>query len=102
MADDLETRVETLDETMRRVLGVIDALAAQQARIDNAVMALLEAQMENERRFKETDERFRRTDQRLEERSKETDERFRRTDERIAHLVSAIGELVRQWSERKA
>ena len=77
MAEKLSTRVE-------RVERLIEVLAEKQARLDDVLVLLTEAQIKTEERFRETDERFRRTDERLSQ-----------TDERIDKLVSAIGEMLR-------
>jgi len=70
MAEKLSTRVE-------RVERLIELLAEKQARLDDVLVLLTEAQIKTEERFRETDERF------------------RQTDERIDKLVSAIGEMLR-------
>ncbi len=59
-------------------------LADKQAKLDDVVVVLADAQIKTEARFRETDERFRKTD-----------ERFRETDARIEKLVVAIGEFLR-------
>jgi hypothetical protein len=90
MADDLNARVDRLEEHERHIWAVLDALAVKQQQIDEVLAIIADAQVENERRFRETDERFR-----------QTDERFRRTDERIDKLVSAIGEYIRKRDAEK-
>jgi chromosome segregation ATPase len=77
MPEKLSTRVE-------RVERLIEVLAEKQAKLDDVLVLLTEAQIKTEERFRETDERFRRTDERLSQ-----------TDERIDKLVSAIGEMLR-------
>jgi hypothetical protein len=52
-------------------------LAEKQARLDDVLVVLTEAQIKTEERFRETDERF------------------RDTDARIGKLVVAIGEFLR-------
>ncbi|MBZ5725364.1 MAG: hypothetical protein LAP87_10230 [Acidobacteriia bacterium] len=112
MPEDLNARVERLEEGERRAWAAIEALADKQERLDDVLVLLAEAQAKTEVRFRETDvrfrdieERFRDTDARfrdveerfrdVEERFRETDARFRDTDVRIDKLVSAIGELIR-------
>jgi hypothetical protein len=70
MAETLNTRVTRLEYLM----GV---LAEKQARLDDALVALTDAQIKTEERFRETDQRF------------------RETDARIEKLVVAIGEFLR-------
>jgi predicted translin family RNA/ssDNA-binding protein len=84
MPEKLSTRVE-------RVERLIEVLAEKQAKRDDVLVLLTEAQIKTEERFRETDERFRRTDERF----RRTDERLSQTDERIDKLVSAIGEMLR-------
>jgi uncharacterized protein YukE len=99
LADNLNERVTTLEESMKRAFTAIEALAEKEARLDDALATLLEsqiqmqeAQLKTEQRFQETDELFRQTEQRF----RETDERFRQTDERIEKLVIAMGEFLRR------
>jgi chromosome segregation ATPase len=81
----LAERTATHDDQIARAWVAIDNLADKQAKLDDALLTLTEAQIANEERWKQTEERW-----------KQTDERFRQTDERIGKLVSAIGELVRR------
>jgi hypothetical protein len=53
-------------------------LAEKQAKLDDTVLLLTDAQIKTQEQFRETDRRF------------------RETDERIDKLVSAIGELIRR------
>jgi len=77
MPETLNARVTRLEEFMGRAFTAIEALADKEAKLDDLLATLTEAQIK-------TEERFRRTD-----------ERFQRTDERIDKLVSAIGEMLR-------
>jgi hypothetical protein len=102
MPDKLSTRVDKLEQSMASLIAVVETIADKQARLDDVVVLLTEAQIKTElrfqqvenlieKRFVETDERFRQ----LEQRFRETDDRARQTDERIDRLVSAIGEMLR-------
>jgi hypothetical protein len=82
MPDDLNSRVDRLEERERHVWAVLDALAVKQQQLDEVLAAIADAQVENERRFRETDERF------------------RQTDARIDKLVSAIGEYIRRRDDK--
>jgi chromosome segregation ATPase len=99
VADNLNSRVATLEESMRRAFAAIEALADKQAKLDDALATLLDAQIrlqeeqiKTEQRFQQTEQRFQQTEQRFQQ----TDERFRQTDERIAKLVIAMGEFLRR------
>jgi DNA repair ATPase RecN len=113
------TRVTSLEESMRRAFTAIEALTEKEKKLDDVLVLLTEAQIatqqslqetdrrfretdsrfqETDRRFQETDRRFRNTDARIEklvESQMQTEEQFRRTDARIESLVSALGELLR-------
>lgn len=71
MAESPNTRVTRLE-------GLVAVLAESQAKLDDVLVLLTEAQIRTEQRFQETDERFRKTDQRIET------------------LVSAIGQMLRR------
>jgi len=77
------------EERFARIESAIDRVSDNQARLDDALVTLAEAQIESVRRFNafvdETNKRF-----------QQTDERFRQTGERIDNLVSAIGALIRE------
>ena len=82
---------ETVNERVTRLEYLMGVLADKQARLDDVLVVLAEAQIKlaeaqikTEQQFRETDERFRKTD-----------ERFRDTDARIEKLVVAIGEFLR-------
>jgi chromosome segregation ATPase len=110
MADDLNSRVDRLEEHERHIWAVLDALSVKQQELDEVLAAIADAQAENAKRFRETEQRFRETEQRFREtderfrevaeRFRETDERFRETDARIDKLVSAIGEFIRRDGEK--
>jgi chromosome segregation ATPase len=112
MAEALNTRVTSLEESMRRAFTAIEALTEKEKRLDDVLVLLTEAQIatqrsfqETERRFEETERRFRETNARIdrlvesqmqtEDRFRQTDERFRQIGERVENLVSAIGALLR-------
>src|SRR5881397_863985 len=65
MADNLNTRVSQLEESMARAFRAIEALADKEEKLDDALTALIEAQLKTEQRFRETDQHFRETDQRF-------------------------------------
>ena len=71
MAEKFGTRVERLE-------NLVGVLAEKQAKLDDVLVLLTEAQIKTEEHFQEVGQRF------------------RETDERIGKLVSAIGELVRR------
>jgi anti-sigma factor ChrR (cupin superfamily) len=77
MPETFNTRVTRLEEYMGRAFNAIEALADKQAKLDDVLATLTEAQIKTE------------------ERLQETGERFRETGERIDKLVSSIGELIR-------
>lgn len=92
MADDLNSRVAQLEESMRRAFTAIEALADKQAKLDDSLATLLDAQIRLQEEQIKTEQRFQQTDERF----RQTDERFRQTDERIAKLVVAMGEFLRR------
>ena len=83
---------ETQNTRVTRLEGLVGILAEKQAKLDDVLVLLTEAQIRTEERFQETEERFREVAKRFQE----TDERFRQTDERIEKLVSAIGKMLRK------
>jgi chromosome segregation ATPase len=105
MAESLNTRVTSLEESMRRVFTALDALTEKEKKLDDVLVLLTEAQIATEQRFQETDRRFQETNTRIDklvesqmrtdERFRQTDGLFRETDARIKNLVSAIGEMLR-------
>ena len=78
MPESVEERVARLEESMASAFRAIEALTEKEAKLDEVIVLLTEAQIETQKKFQETDERF------------------RRTDERIDKLVSAIGEFLRR------
>ena len=89
---------ETINTRVTRLENLMGRLAEKQEKLDDVLVLLTEAQIkteerfqETERRFQETERRFQRTDARMEELAKAQ----LQTGERIEHLVSAIGELLR-------
>ena len=75
----------TVEAHISHITATLEIIAENQHRLDEALVTLVDAQIQTQQRFAEVAERF-----------AETDRRFADTDERIARLVSAIGELVRQ------
>jgi chromosome segregation ATPase len=113
MPGTLNTRVTSLEESMRRAFTAIEALTEKEKKLDDVLVLLTEAQIatqqsfeETERRFQETERRFQETDRRFQETDKrfqETDKRFRETDARIDKLVESqmqTDERFRQTGER--
>ena len=82
---------ETVNTRVTRLENLMGRLAEKQERLDDVLVLLTEAQIKTEERFQETERRFQRTDARMEELAKAQ----LQTGERIEHLVSAIGELLR-------
>jgi hypothetical protein len=102
MPETLNTRVTSLEESMRRVFTALDALTEKEKKLDDVLVLLTEAQIatqqsfqETERRFQETDKRFQETDRRIEALAQKLTESHLHLDERISNLVSAIGEFIR-------
>jgi predicted nucleic acid-binding Zn-ribbon protein len=82
---------ETINTRVTRLENLMGRLAEKQEKLDDVLVLLTEAQIKTEERFQETERRFQRTDARMEELAKAQ----LQTGERIEHLVSAIGELLR-------
>ena len=82
---------ETINTRVTRLENLMGRLAEKQEKVDDVLVLLTEAQIKTEERFQETERRFQRTDARMEELAKAQ----LQTGERIEHLVSAIGELLR-------
>jgi hypothetical protein len=68
---------ETVNQRITRLEYLMGVLAEKQARLDDVLVVLTEAQIKTEERFRETDQRF------------------RDADARIEKLVVAIGEFLR-------
>jgi hypothetical protein len=77
MPETLNARVTRIENLMGRAFTAIEALADKEARLDDVLATLTEAQIRTEERFQRTDARF------------------ERTGEGIDKLVSAIGEMLR-------
>ena len=103
----LEERVTALEESERRAWRAIEALAGKEAKVDDSLTLLIEAQIRTEERFSQTDAQMAETGRLLREQMaetrqllRETDarglERSRQLDERIEKLVIAIGEFLRR------
>ncbi len=101
--DDLNSRVERLEEGERRAWAAIEALADKQERLDDVLVVLAEAQVETEKRFRETDARIDKLVSAVGEadaRSRETDaqwrERFREADARSREADAQLRERFRE------
>ena len=68
---------ETVNQRITRLEYLMGVLAEKQARLDDVLVVLTEAQIKTEEHFRETDQRF------------------RDADARIEKLVVAIGEFLR-------
>ena len=88
---------EKLSARVERLENLVGVLADKQAKLDDLIVLLTEAQIRTEQRFQETEKRF----QEVARRFAETDKRFRRLDDRIDSLVSAIGEMLRRQNGKK-
>jgi len=78
MAEDLNTRVARLEDSQGRAWAAIEALADKEAKIDDTLVLLTEAQIK------------------LAQAQQATERRFQETDARIDKLVGAIGELIQR------
>jgi hypothetical protein len=78
MADNLNPRVTQLEESMRRAFTAIEALAEKEAKLDEVLVTLTEAQIQSQQA------------------QIKTEQRFQQTDARIEKLVIAIGEFLRR------
>lgn len=70
------------EERITRLETVVDKMADNMARLDEAMLSLAESEI--------------RTNQRIDQVAKELSESGKRTDERIQQLVSAIGALIQR------
>jgi predicted transcriptional regulator len=102
MPGTLNTRVTSLEESMRRAFASIESLSEKEKKLDDVLVILAEAQIatqqqfqETDRRFQETERRFQETDRRIEVLAQRLTESHLELDERIKSLVSAIGEMLR-------
>jgi hypothetical protein len=118
MAENLNTRVTRLEEFMGRAFTAIEALAEKEAKLDDLMVLLTEAQIKTEQARIETEQRIQESRQETERLRQETERRFqeteRRRDEteqlmkrhsgetdlRIEKLVTAIGEMLRNGGKR--
>ena len=80
---------------MGRLEQLVEVLAEKQAKLDEVMVVLSDAQIDNQLRFKEVAERFRETDERIEKLAKEDRDRAKALDERVDKLVVATGEFLR-------
>jgi hypothetical protein len=78
MADNLDSRVTQLEESMKRAFTAIEALAEKEAKLDDVLVLLTEAQIQSQQA------------------QIKTEQRFQETDARIERLVIAIGEFLRR------
>jgi predicted nucleic acid-binding Zn-ribbon protein len=95
MPGTLNTRVTSLEESMRRVFTALDALTEKEKRLNDVLVLLTEAQIATQQSFQETDRRFQETDRRIEALAQKLTESHLQLDERIKNLVSAIGDFIR-------
>jgi len=95
MPETLNTRVTSLEESMRRVFTALDALTEKEKKLDDVLVLLTEAQIATQLSFQETERRFQETDRRIEALAQKLTESHMQLDERIKNLVSAIGEFIR-------
>ncbi len=104
--------MERLEESERRVWTVMESLADKQARLDDALVVLADAQIKAQERSLETDARiedlmrsmkdgFEKTDARIEELVLSMKEGSKETDARIEKLVSAIGQMPRNGGTQR-
>jgi len=94
---------ETLNTRVTRLEGLVEVLAEKQAKLDDVLVLLTEAQIRTEQRFQEAELQFQKVQEQFQDvaqRFRETDERFRQTDVRIENLVSALGEMLRKPNGR--
>jgi hypothetical protein len=80
---------ETLNTRVTRLENLVGVLAEKQAKLDDVLVILTEAQIRTEERFQETERRFQETERRFQEtdqRFQETDRRFQETDRRSREL----------------
>src|ERR1700690_133849 len=82
MAETINTRVTRLEESEKRAWKAIEALAGRQAKLDDVLTLLAEAQIKTQQEFQKTEQQFQKTDLRIEK------------------LVSAIGEFLRKAGSR--
>ena len=73
---DLERRVTSIEEHLAHIVATLDTLATNQNHLDEALLALTEAQIRNQQQFRDT-------------------------DARIANLASAIDELIGEMRSRQ-
>jgi len=62
MAENLNARVARLEESERRAWAAIESLADKEAKLDDALAVLAEAQIKTQGQFRETDRRSGETD----------------------------------------
>lgn len=103
MAENLNSRVDRLEEAMQSAFRSIDALAEKQAKLDDLATLLIEAQIRTQERLVETDARTKERIDSVVTEMKEHEERVAyewrarsaELDARVDRLVSAIGEFIR-------
>jgi hypothetical protein len=80
---DLEKRVGSLEQHRDHIYEMLDLMASNQNRLDDALATLADAHIRTQEQFLETDRRM------------------AETDRRIADLVSGIGEFIRKMDQRQ-
>jgi predicted nucleic acid-binding Zn-ribbon protein len=95
MANELNARVDRLEESERRAWAAIEALSDKQEKLDDVLVVIAEAHA----KLAESHVKLAEAQLETEKRFQQTDERSRQIDERIDKLVSAIGELIRRQSD---
>jgi DNA anti-recombination protein RmuC len=105
MAEKLSVRVERLEESERRVWTVLESLADKEAKLDDALVVLADAQIKTQTRIEDLTrsmkDGFERTDARFEELMRSMKEESKKTDARIENLVSAIGQMLRNGGKQR-
>jgi hypothetical protein len=96
MANELNDRVERLEESERRAWAAIEALSDKQEKLDDVLVVIAEAHA----KLVESHAKLAEAQLETEKRFQQTDARSRLIDERIDKLVSAIGELIRRQNDR--
>ena len=104
MAETPNTRVASLEKSMRRAFIAIEAPTEKEKKLDDALARLAEARIATERSFQETERLFRQTDRGFPQsdasignrmQAQMDAERRRQLDARIAELLADIRKLRR-------
>jgi hypothetical protein len=91
---DPNVRIDRLEDAMGRAFNAIEALAAKEEKLDDAITLLLEAQTKTFEAQAKTEERFEETAAHLRQIDQTSRERDRALDKRVDKLVVAIGQLI--------